>query len=259
MTDTARRFWRNPIGVLLGRLALALAVYTAVRLMFFVDHRGVFANASAGDIAGAFVHGLRFDLSALAYTNIPFILLSLAPAAWLARRWYQWMLHGLFVTVNGAATIVMVGDVGYYPFTGTRVTMDVFALTGEATAQADQLFLNFAGLTALGLGLLAALIVVYPRAAVEAAAPVPRWRRVATSLAVIVATVIAARGGFQKKPLNPIHAFSGGSHEVGVLTLNSGRYSMMCLKPQNSFGSGLSGSSPSYRNDHGKKKRSPKI
>lgn len=216
-----RRFWRNPIGVLLGRLGLALAVYTAVRLAFYVDHRGVFANVAVPEIAGAFLHGLRFDLSAIAYTNIPFILLSLAPAAWLARRWYQWMLRGLFVVVNGAATIVMVGDVGYYPFTGTRVTMDVFALTGEATAQADQLFLNFAGLTALGLGLLAALILVYPRAAVEAVAPVPRWRRVATGFAVILATVIAARGGFQKKPLNPIHAFSGGSHEVGVLTLNS--------------------------------------
>lgn len=218
---SARRFWRNPIGVLLGRLALALTVYTAVRLTFFVDHRGVFANASVADVAGAFVHGLRFDLSAIAYTNIPFILLSLAPAAWLARRWYQWMLRGVFVAVNGAATIVMVGDVGYFPFTGTRVTMDVFALSSEATAQADQLFLNFAGLTMLGVGLLSALVFAYPRAEVEAAAPVPRWRRVATGLAVIVATVIAARGGFQKKPLNPIHAFAGGSHEIGVLTLNS--------------------------------------
>lgn len=218
---SARRFWRNPIGVLLGRLALALAVYTAVRLTFFGDHRGVFANASVADVAGAFVHGLRFDLSAIAYTNIPFILLSLAPAAWLARRWYQWMLRGVFVAVNGAATIVMVGDVGYFPFTGTRVTMDVFALSSEATAQADQLFLNFAGLTMLGVGLLSALVFAYPRAEVEAAAPVPRWRRVATGLAVIVATVIAARGGFQKKPLNPIHAFAGGSHEIGVLTLNS--------------------------------------
>lgn len=216
-----RRFWRDPVGVLLGRLALAIAVYTAIRLTFFMDHRGVFAQASAGEIVGAFLHGLRFDLSAIAYTNIPFILLSLAPAAWLARRWYQWMLRGLFFAANGAAAIVMVGDVGYYPFTGTRVTMDVFALTGEATAQADQLFVNFAGLTVLGVGLLAALLVLYPRAAVEAAAPVPRWRRIATSFAVVLATVIAARGGFQKKPLNPIHAFEGGSHEIGVLTLNS--------------------------------------
>src|SRR5690606_2450200 len=99
--------------------------------------------------------------------------------------------------------------------------MDVFALSGEATAQADQLFVNFAGLTMLGVGLLAALVFVYPRAQVEAAVPVLRWRRIATALAVIVATVIAARGGFQKKPLNPIHAFAGGSHEIGVLTLNS--------------------------------------
>lgn len=218
---TARRFWRDPIGVLLGRLALALAVYTAVRVTFFLDHRGVFAQASAAEIGGAFLHGLRFDLSAIAYTNIPFILLSLAPAAWLARRWYQWMLRGLFVVTNGAATIVMVGDVGYYPFTGTRVTMDVFALTGEATAQADQLFVNFAGLTMLGVGFLVGLLVLYPKAPVESSAPVPRWRRVATALLVIVGTAIAARGGLQKKPLNPIHAFASGSHEVGILTLNS--------------------------------------
>lgn len=218
---TARRFWRDPVGVLLGRLGLAVAVYTAIRLTFFLDHRGVFAQASAGEVVGAFLHGLRFDLSAIAYTNIPFILLSLAPAAWLARRWYQWMLRGLFVVANGAATVVMVGDVGYYPFTGTRVTMDVFALTEEATAQADQLFVNFAGLTLIGVGLLVALLVFYPRPLVEAQAPVPRWRRIATSFAVILGTVVAARGGFQKKPLNPIHAFEGGSHEIGVLTLNS--------------------------------------
>ena len=218
---TLRRFWRDPIGLLLARLGLAVAVYSAVRLTFFLDHRGVFAQATAAEVAGAFLHGLRFDLSAIAYTNIPFILLSLAPAAWLARRWYQRMLRGLFLAANGAATIVMMGDVGYYPFTGTRVTMDVFALTGEATAQADQLFVNFAGLTLLGLGFVAALVVFYPRAAEAGRVPMSRGRRVAISVAVICATALAARGGFQKKPLNPIHAFEGGRHEIGVLTLNS--------------------------------------
>lgn len=218
--ELARRPWRNPIGALLGRLALALAVYSAVRLAFLVDHFGIFANATAAEIAGAFVHGLRFDLSAIAYTNIPFILLSLAPAAVLALRWYRWMLHGLFVTVNGAAVIVMVGDVGYYPFTGTRVTMDVFALTNEATAQADQLFVNFAGHTMLGVVLLASLIAFYPRTQAPAS-PMPTWRCVVLSFAVLAGTALAARGGFQKKPLNPIHAFSAGTHEIGVLTLNS--------------------------------------
>lgn len=214
---------RRPEGILLARLGLAALVYQLVRLVFFVDHRANFADVPAGDIAFAFVNGLRFDLSAIAYTNIPFILLSLAPAAVLARRWYQRLLMSLFLVANGAATIVMMGDVGYYPFTGTRVTMDVFALTGEATAQADQLFLNFAGLTALGVALLASLWALYPRmrAGTEPVAPRPMLRSLGSGFAIVALTALAARGGFQKKPLNPIHAFSSGSHEVGILTLNS--------------------------------------
>lgn len=212
---------QSPEGVLLARLALVVAIYSAVRLVFFVEHRASFAKAAAGDVAMAFVHGLRFDISAIAYSNIPFILLSLAPAALLARRWYQRTLMTVFVAVNGAATVINMGDVGYYPFTGTRVTMDVWALSGEATAQADQLFLNFAGLTALGLGLLAALVLFYPRHRAEAAAPRRPLRRAGLVFATLALTVLAARGGAQKKPLNPIHAFQSGSHEVGILTLNS--------------------------------------
>jgi len=214
-------FVRRPEGLLLARLGLAALVYQAVRLIFLIDHRANFADVAAGDIALAFVNGLRFDLSAIAYTNIPFILFSLAPATLLARRWYQRILMTLFLVANGAATIVMMGDVGYYPFTGTRVTMDVFALTGEATAQADQLFLNFAGLTALGVALLASLWALYPRRRDEEVLARSTMRSVGVGFTVIALTALAARGGFQKKPLNPIHAFSSGVHEVGILTLNS--------------------------------------
>ncbi|MBX3133349.1 MAG: LTA synthase family protein [Gemmatimonadaceae bacterium] len=214
---------QSPEGILLARLALVAAVYTAVRLVFYIEHRASFAKAAGSDVAMAFVHGLRFDASAIAYSNIPFILLSLVPASLLARQWYQRSLKALFVAVNGAATVINMGDVGYYPFTGTRVTMDVWALSGEATAQADQLFLNFAGLTALGLGLLVALVLFYPQQRSEMAAPMPRrlLRSAAAVVAVLALTVLAARGGAQKKPLNPIHAFQSGSHEVGILTLNS--------------------------------------
>ena len=222
----AHRFWRDPVGVLLARLALAVGMYSAVRLVFWLAHRDLFAESTGGELWRAFLHGVRFDLSAIAYTNIPFILLSLAPGAWLARRGYQWLLRALFVLVNGAAALLMVGDVAYFPFTGTRVTMDVFALAGEAAAQADQLFMNFAGLTLVGVALLAGLLLAYPRAAVERTPPAgvsvpPRWRRLASALAVLAVTVVAARGGVQKKPINPIHAFGGTSHASGVLTLNS--------------------------------------
>lgn len=106
---------RSPEGLLLLRLALALAVYSAVRLVFFVNHRGVFAGSDPAELVSAFLHGLRFDLSAIAYTNIPFNLLSLAPAAWLARAGYQRLLtaavarelavrEGLKATLEGDVT-----------------------------------------------------------------------------------------------------------------------------------------------------------
>ena len=220
------RFWRDPVGVLCARLAVVVAAYSALRFAFLLAHRGIFADIAATELLQAFVHGVRFDLSAIAYTNVPFILLSLAPSAWLARRGYQWLLRALFVVSNGVALLLMVADIGYYPFTGTRLTADVFALAGDATAQADQLFVNFAGLTVLGVATLAALLLFYPAAAVERTPPAgvsvpPRWRRLASALAVITLSVLAARGGVQKKPINPIHAFGGRSHEAGVLTLNS--------------------------------------
>jgi phosphoglycerol transferase MdoB-like AlkP superfamily enzyme len=207
--------------MLLKRLSVIALAYSAVRAVFLWNHRVNFADAPSAAVALAFLQGLRFDLSAIAYLNIPFILLSLAPAALLARRWYQRSLMGLFLTVNGAATIVMMGDVGYYPFTGTRVTMDVFALTGDASAQIDQLLVSFAGLAATGLGLVVLQYLFYPRHQSESFAPRRGLRTVGAGFVVLVLTVLAARGGFQKKPLNPIHAFSSGSHEVGILTLNS--------------------------------------
>jgi len=216
-----REVSRSPEGILLCRLGVALAVYMAVRVVFLVDHRSQFAETPALEILRAFLDGLRFDTSAIVYSNIPFILLSLAPLALLARRWYQRVLFGQFVVVNAAFVVLMVGDVGYYPFTGTRVTRDVFALAGEATAQANQLLVNFAGLAAIAVMLASALAVLYPRWRAQEARR-RTWPRAALGvLAVLAIAVVGARGGLQKKPLKPIHAFASGKHELGILTLNT--------------------------------------
>src|SRR5690606_23645184 len=138
-----------------------------------------------------------------------------------ARRGYQRMLFGTFVAVNGALVLIMVADVGYYPFTGTRVTREVFAVADDASAQAVQLLSNFPGLTTVALMLTAALVVFYPRGWASEARP-RRWPHAAfLGLAVVAFAVIGARGGLQKKPLKPIHAFAAGQHEIGILTLNT--------------------------------------
>ncbi len=207
--------------LLARRLLLALALYSVLRLVFLIAHPALFADVPAEAVAGAFVRGLRFDLSALAYTNLPFILLSLAPAAWQSRRWYQRGLMTVFAATNGAAMTLMTADIAYFDFTGSRLTFDLLDMKAEATNQVDQLLLNYAPFTALAFALCTGLIVLYPR--MRGAAPAQRrwWVAALSGVAIAGVTVIAARGGLQKKVLKPLHAFAGGRHETGLLALNS--------------------------------------
>jgi uncharacterized sulfatase len=199
---------------------LVLTAYTLVRAVFLAAHAGLYAETGATAVAGAFLRGLRFDLSAIAYTNIPFVLLALAPSAWLSRPWVARGSAAAFVLVNAAAIILMVGDVVYYDFTGTRVTFDLLDLTAEGTAQLDQLLLNYWPFTVVMLLLVGGLALLLPRAH----GPLRRqhWAlALPTALLLLGGTVLAARGGLQRKPLNPIHAFAQGDHELGILALNS--------------------------------------
>jgi hypothetical protein len=212
---------RSSEGLLLRRLLLALALYSVVRVVFLLAHPELVAESAVSAVASAFGRGLRFDLSALAYTNLPFILLSLAPAAWQMRRGYQAVLGTVFVVTNSAAMILMTGDIVYFDFTGSRLTFDLLDMKAEATNQLDQLLLNYAPFTALALGLCAALIVLYPR---RGPRPIVRrrwWAATASGLAIVALTIVAARGGLQKKVLKPLHAFVGGEHGTGILALNS--------------------------------------
>ncbi len=212
---------RTTEGLLLRRLLLVLALYSVLRLVFLAAHPELFAESSLGAVASAFGRGVRFDLSALAYTNLPFILLSLAPAAWQMRRGYQWLLGTVFVVTNSAALILMTGDIVYFDFTGSRLTFDLLDMKAEATNQLDQLLLNYAPFTALGLGLIAMLMVLFPRAGRSPLVARRWWAAAASGILIVGLTVVAARGGVQKKVLKPLHAFVGGEHGPGILALNS--------------------------------------
>jgi len=207
-------------GLLVRRLLLVLVAYTVVRAVFVVAHSGLFAEAGWADVARAFLHGVRFDLSAIAYTNIPFVLLALMPAAWQSRPAVARGTAVAFWLINATAIVVMVGDVVYYDFTGTRVTFDLFDLTAEGTNQLDQLLLNYWPFTVVMVLLMAGLALLLPRG--RGPLRSQHWAlALPTALLLLGGTVLAARGGTQRKPLNPIHAFASGDHELGILALNS--------------------------------------
>lgn len=222
-----------PHRLLARQILLLLAVYTGLRLTFLVIHLDLYNTLPASQVVLAFFRGIRFDLAAIALSNAPLVLLALAPARARARPGYHGLLRGLFVGVNTLLACVMVADLEYFSFTGTRITFDVLHMGSAAVAQSGQLVVNYAPLAALALAIGVLLYRLHPDPRQVGRTrhaghprppelPVAGWIvEGASRLAILALVVVAARGGFQKKVLSPIHAFESGSQELGILTLNS--------------------------------------
>lgn len=205
-------------GLLLRRLGLALLAFTGARLAFLVVHRHLFADTAALDLAAALVHGLRFDLSALVYLNLPLVLLALAPSRVAATRWYGRTTAAYFVAANGAALLLMAFDIGFFPFSGSRLSANASVFLHDLPRQVDQLGVAYFGLGMLALSTVVALALINPRPQQIAAPRGLRWG--GTAVLTLLLAVVAARGGLQARPINNITAFRQGDHDLGVLTLN---------------------------------------
>lgn len=207
--------------LILRQLLVLLAVYTFLRGAFLVAHRDLFRGQPMGDVVDAFLHGLRFDLAAIALSNIPFVLLLMAPWSLTARAGFARTLKGCFVGVNTFLIMVMVADLEYFSFTGGRITLDLIYLSSEAGAQADQLLFSHLPLALLAAALGFVLFSTFPRLPGGADRRAGWLGGGLQRLAILGTVVVVGRGGLQDKVLEPIHAFHSADQELGVLTLNS--------------------------------------
>jgi phosphoglycerol transferase MdoB-like AlkP superfamily enzyme len=108
------------------RMALAMLLFSICRVGFYVFNLDLFPNISSGTLVTLLFGGLRFDLTALIYTNALVILLMILPFEFRFNKIYQRVCSILFYICNGVALAANVADFIYYPFTGRRTTADVF-------------------------------------------------------------------------------------------------------------------------------------
>ncbi len=119
-------FWTNMYVVMCLRLLLVFALYSITRLLFFVFNQSLFADMSFGYLATLMFRGLKFDASAIAYTNSLVILMHLVPFKFRYNRGYQHIVSIIFYIVNTIGLSVNMMDVIYYRFTLRRTTTGVF-------------------------------------------------------------------------------------------------------------------------------------
>ena len=116
----------NTFILLLVQFLFLLLLYGLLRLGFYFFNISLFPQVVAGDLVYMLLGGIKFDVVAILYVNILYILLQILPFPFKYRDSYQQFCKGLFVVTNSVAIALNLVDYAYYPFTLKRTTGTVF-------------------------------------------------------------------------------------------------------------------------------------
>jgi phosphoglycerol transferase MdoB-like AlkP superfamily enzyme len=211
-------FRNSRIGSIVLNIFVGLALLTALRLGFFVWNYEIYLRFGLKEIAAAFLHGLRFDLSLLLTILAPYFVLALIAPALIARNVvYRYLERILFLAPLVLAAGFCFVDYVYFPVAGGRLT-----LTG--TAYQTDLFRQLWVLTQSYWGVPLAMAFVgvllnYLFAQGTQSLSIKHFVLVVP--VCVLGAIVGIRGGFQGKILHSAHAFEQGDADMGSLALNT--------------------------------------
>lgn len=208
-------------------LFLALLFFSISRIIFFFYTKSLFPQIFDDGFFTALAYGVRFDLSAIAYLNLPFIILLILPLKARKTKPYQKILKTLFLAFNGLALLLNLSDVVNFSFTGKRMTADIFSflMQGEDANHVVQDFLL--DHWSIGLCYILLMYSLYKSFSYIQDQQFflhrskQNWTVWIYTPLLLAMTVLAMRGGTQLRPIKNIHASYFGQGKYVPLILNS--------------------------------------
>lgn len=202
------------IGSLLKHLFLLLVVYSVCRGGFFLFNYVYFEGLSVGELLWVFVVGLRFDLSVIILLNFPFILFFVLPFPFRERVWYRVILRWLYVIVNSVGVLANAVDFVYFPYTLKRMNATVFnffngKMGDDVFTLLPTFFKDYWYAVVIGIGLCVWIYYGYRRNEKNNSLVwntreyIRQWGLFVVAMGM---ALVGYRGGFQMKPLHPVHA-----------------------------------------------------
>ncbi|MBL7947339.1 MAG: sulfatase-like hydrolase/transferase [Flavobacteriales bacterium] len=211
--------FRGPLTVLALRLGAVGLVYVATRFLFAWLNRDLFPEVPWNSYVG----GLRFDASAIAWTNLLWVLAYLAHPA-PSHKWAQRIHLALYIIPNAIALFFQFVDLEYYTFSLKRSTADFLQIlsTGDDTVSLAPSFIkDYWHILLLYIAALIFLVWAFDRAK-DRASTTNGWPwRLGWRTITMVGMLIASRGGLQLIPLQPLDAARYGGASVLPVTLNT--------------------------------------
>lgn len=209
--------WFGPYLAMAVRLGLMLLLYTFLRLGFYGFNASQFPQVAVGELLFMLAGGVKFDIVALLYINILYILLESIPVPFKYSPKYSQVKKWVFVITNSIGVALNLVDFAYYPFTLKRTTGTVFSqFSNEENIL--KLFLDF-GLEYWYLILLFGVIVwgiikLYDLISVERPVVI-NWKFYSVHLGMLLLVAFLFVGGVR----------GGWAHSTRPITLsNAGDY-----------------------------------
>jgi phosphoglycerol transferase MdoB-like AlkP superfamily enzyme len=111
---------------LVRRILVIYILYTLCRLVFYWYNHDLYSGRTFSQLLTIFVGGMRFDTTAILYTNVVYILMFLLPFRFRYNRTYQTATKYLYFVTNGITLAANCMDTVYFPFTLRRTTFNIF-------------------------------------------------------------------------------------------------------------------------------------
>jgi phosphoglycerol transferase MdoB-like AlkP superfamily enzyme len=118
--------WRGNLYVALAAmLGMLMLLFMTCRIAFYLFNSDFFPGMTIERFGRIAWGGVRFDLTAVLYLNVLFILLMIIPFRFRFRSGYQRTLRVLFLFTNTLGILANVADTVYYRYTLRRTTLSV--------------------------------------------------------------------------------------------------------------------------------------
>jgi phosphoglycerol transferase MdoB-like AlkP superfamily enzyme len=201
-------------------LTLMMVAYSTSRFCFYLYNKSGWGEQSAAVVSKAFIHGLRFDLSALMMINALLILVLLLTSYFFEfKSRHMKIIGGLFWLFNLPMLVTNFADIIYYPFSGRRSGVEIFDYMNDFSAQSGQLVQQYSWMV---LAFIIAIVLVI-RYFKPKFVPIffTRIQYLFVILISLTLVVGGIRGGLQRMPLSVYHSMSWSSSELTDLVLNT--------------------------------------
>ncbi len=215
--------YKDLIKLLLKRLLIVTFLYQVCRILFYAFNRNAFDKLDLSTFLG----GFQFDLSAIGYINLIFILGHLIPGNFKYKPIYQKGLKITFYSVNLLFIATNFVDFEYYKFTGRRSSFGLITATGMENEIGGLLLSFLKEFWYLPLLLIAFGILFWKSIGnfktTLSTSTSGRQILKETFLLLVALSIgmLMGRGGFRKKPLRIVDAISYSGTGNSALILNT--------------------------------------